>query len=179
MPKVDLRVFGWSVGLLMLLILFGWGIRPLLAHGGGELVVGLEPTGSYAVSIWVNPPQPRVDEPVHFTVGVSSLADGQPVLDADVWVEMQLVGRETAVAAPATTAQSTNKLFYETDLAVESIGTYATTVTIQGTQGRGEISLPVTVKEANPINWLWIGMLGLGFTLIFVYFQSRRQKSPH
>ncbi len=103
--------------LLLLASIIGFGeLRPLRAHGGGELVVGLEPAGPYAVSVWVNPPQPNVAEPVHFTVGVADLADGSPVLDAVVLITMQPVGAETAVSASATTAQSTNKLFYETDL---------------------------------------------------------------
>lgn len=170
-----MRSMRFVAGIVILMLLFGLGIRPLLAHGGGELVVGLEPAGPYAVSVWVNPPQPRVDEPVHFTVGVSSLADGNPVLDAEVLVEMQLMGTETAVTAPATTAQSTNKLFYETDLDVESVGTYNTSINIQGEQGQGDISISVLVAEANPINWLWVGLFGLGFALIFVYFQARRQ----
>ena len=96
---------------------------------------------------------------------------------------MQLVGAETdastslntSITAAATTAQSTNKLFYETDLDVESIGTYNTTINIQGVQGQGDISISVLVAEANPINWLWVGLLGLGVALIFVYFQARRQ----
>ena len=183
MPKINLRAGQCIIGVFVLTILLGLGLRPLLAHGGGELVVGLEPAGPYAVSVWINPPQTRVDEPVHFTVGLSSLADGNPVLDAEVLVEMQLVGAETdastslntSVTAAATTAQSTNKLFYETDLDVESIGTYNTTINIQGVQGQGDISISVLVAEANPINWLWVGLLGLGVALIFVYFQARRQ----
>ncbi len=185
MQKIDLRIGRFVISVVVLMILYAVGIRPLLAHGGGELVAGLEPAGPYAVSLWINPPQPRVDEPVHFTVGVSSLADGNPVLDAEVLVEMQLVEDETSaptslstsVAAAATTAQSTNKLFYETDLDVEFIGTYDTTIKVQGEQGQGDISVSVLVAEANPINWLWVGLLGLGFALIFVFFQARRQKS--
>ncbi len=184
MPKIDLRLMRSVVGIVIVTILLGFGKRPLLAHGGGELVVGLESTGPYAVSVWINPPQPRVDEPVHFTIGLSSLADGNPVLDAEVLVEMQLVEGEmatstslsTSVAAPATTAQSTNKLFYEADLDVDSIGTYDTTIKIQGVHGQGDIFISVLVAEANPINWLWFGLLGLGFALIFVYWQARKQK---
>lgn len=162
--------------LLLALLLLLTAAPRLLAHGGGELVLGLEPAGPYDVSVWVNPPQPAADAPVHFTVGVATQDEGAPVLDAEVLVEMRTADGETAAAAPATTAQSTNKLFYETDLELPQAGTYETIITVRGDAGAGSVAIDVDVQEPSGVNWLLIGLGGLAVVVVLGLWWSRQQQ---
>jgi hypothetical protein len=149
----------------------------VLAHGGGDLVAGPVQAGPYVVSVWVNPPQPRSEEPLHFTVGVAKAENKAAVLDAQVWVTMQLLESEVApIAAPATTDQSINKLFYETDLDLQEPGRYLTTIEITGSEGQGELSLELDVKPPSPFNWFLIGLAGIGLVLVFGWLRSRRSR---
>jgi hypothetical protein len=123
----------------------------------------------------VNPPDPRALEPIHFTVGLSSPADGGPVLDADIQVTMRdQSSGETAVRAPVTTEQSVNKLFYETDLEVPAAGNYEVDFYIRGAEGEGTVSLLVEVKAPSRVNWLVIGLVGLSFVVVIGWWRSRQ-----
>lgn len=173
--KRNILLIGWLLGIWL-------GVSSARAHGGGELVAGLEPVGPYAVSVWINPPQPRVGSPLHFTVGVASGVDGAPVLDANVTIEMHLLATETAVdpdaaiMGTATTDQSTNKLFYETDVDVLQKGVYVTEITVQGREGSGALQLEVGVAEPAGTNWLMIGLGGLVLLISLGLFWSYRQQ---
>lgn len=146
----------------------------LSAHGGGELVVRSEETGPFKVSVWINPPDPRVGAPLHFTVGLASPVDNSPILDANVFIEMRQEGEGRPVySGPATTDQSINKLFYESDLEIPDIGLYVTTISISNATGGGEINFSTTVKEAGRLNWMIWGFAGLALVLIFGLWRSR------
>jgi hypothetical protein len=162
----------------MLLVNFT-GVGFAAAHGGGDLIAGPVPAGPYLVSVWVNPPDPRALEPIHFTVGLASPGDGKPVLDADIQVEMRAQnGEGLAVVAPATTEQSVNKLFYETDMEVAEPGNYETKFLVHGPDGEGTLSLDVEVKPPSKVNWLAIGLAGLGLVVVFGWWLSRRSRLP-
>lgn len=159
---------------LLLAILFG-GTDLTSAHGGGDLIARSVQAGPYIASVWVNPPDPRALEPIHFTVGLSSPADGGPVLDADIQVTMRdQSSGETAVRAPVTTEQSVNKLFYETDLEVPAAGNYEVDFYIRGAEGEGTVSLLVEVKAPSRVNWLVIGLVGLSFVVVIGWWRSRQ-----
>ena len=147
----------------------------IAAHGGGDLIARSVQAGPYIASVWVNPPDPRALEPIHFTVGLASPADGSPVLDADIQVTMldQSSG-ETAVRAPATTEQSVNKLFYETDLEVPAAGDYEVEFYIRGAEGEGTVSVLVEVQAPSKVNWLVIGLAGLGLVVVIGWWRSRQ-----
>ena len=145
------------------------------AHGGGDLIARSVEVGPYIASVWVNPPDPRAQEPIHFTVGLASPVDGGPVLDADIQVTMRdQSSGETAVIAPATTEQSINKLFYETDLEVAAAGVYETEFHIRGAEGEGTVSLLVAVQAPSRVNWLVIGLAGLGLVVVLGWWRSRQ-----
>ena len=147
----------------------------LLAHGGGQLVAGPDPVGPYEVSVWVNPPQPRAGEPIHFTVGVATPGDRAPVLDARILVTMQDVGQAfPAVSAQATTEQSVNRLFYETDLEVAQPGTYRAHFDVAGPEGAGALAFELAVEHASPVNWFLVGLGGLALVLVLGWWLSRR-----
>lgn len=147
------------------------------AHGGGDLIARSVQVGPYTASVWVNPPDPRANETIHFTVGLAAPEDGSPVLDADIQVAMRVPGREEAVAtAAATTEQSVNRLFYETDVEVPAAGDYEVDFQIKGVEGGGTITLDVEVKPASRANWLIIGLAGLGMVLVLGWWRSRRRQ---
>jgi hypothetical protein len=148
-----------------------------MAHGGGDLVAGPVQAGPYIVSVWVNPPQPRTEEPLHFTVGVAKPENKAAMLDAQVLVTMQFLEGDLApISAPATTDQSINKLFYETDLQLLEPGRYLTTIEIAGPTGQGDLSLELEVKPPSPFNWFLIGLAGIGLVLVLGWLRTRRSR---
>lgn len=147
----------------------------IAAHGGGELIAGPIAAGPYTLSVWVNPPIPRAADAIHYTVGVASPEDGQPVLDAEIMVEMVSTGNSTlAASAPATTEQSINKLFYETDVQVSEPGLYETTFFVAGPAGEGSLAVDIMVEPPSRINWLVIGLTGLAVIIIAGWWRTRR-----
>lgn len=159
----------------LLLAIFFAGTGLIAAHGGGDLIARSVQVGPYIASVWVNPPDPRALEPIHFTVGLASPADGSPVLDADIQVTMRdHSSGETTVTAPATTEQSINRLFYETDMEVPAAGEYETEFQIRGAEGEGTVSLLVKVQDPSRVNWLVIGLAGLGLVVIIGWWRSRQ-----
>ena len=164
--------------LFLLPVIFFTGTGLIAAHGGGDLIARSVPVGPYFASVWVNPPDPRALEPIHFTVGLASPADGSPVLGADIQVTMRdQSSREVAVTAPATTDQSVNKLFYETDMEVPAAGVYETEFLIRGAEGEGTVSLMVEVQTSSSVNWLVIGLAGLGLVVVVGWWRSRKTGS--
>ncbi len=148
---------------------------PLFAHGGGDLIAGPTPVGPYTASVWLNPPDPRAKEAIHFTVGVASPEDRRPVLDAQITVEMRIKGDGSlAAAAPVTTEQSINKLFYETDLEVPSPNLYETRFYVKGPDGEGMLTVDVEVGSPSRVNWLTLGLAGLVLVIIAGWWHSRR-----
>jgi len=150
---------------------------PLFAHGGGDLIAGPALVGPYTASVWLNPPDPRATEAIHFTVGVASPVNREPVLDAQIMVEMRIKSDGSLVAsAPATTDQSVNKLFYETDLEVQDPDLYETTFYVSGSEGEGTLTVDVDVGEPSRINWLVLGLLGLALVIILGWWRSHRSQ---
>ena len=161
--------------LLLFACLFLLFVSQLRAHGGGDLVAGPIAVGPYTVSVWLNPPDPWATEPIHFTVGVAAPGDGRPVLDAQILVDMIALSDQSLVAsAPATTENSVNKLFYETDLEVMEAGTYETVFHISGPEGEGVLKVEIDVRSPSKVNWLFLGLAGLVIILILGWWRSRR-----
>lgn len=145
------------------------------AHGGGQLVAGPAPVGPYTLSVWINPPQPRAGEPLHFTVGVAAPRDGSPVLDAQIQITMHALEHDAPpVTAAATTEQSVNRLFYETDLDIVQEGRYLATVSVAGPEGEGEMAIEVDVLPPSSFNWFVWGIVGLGLVLLIGLWQRGR-----
>ena len=145
---------------------FGLLYQSANAHGGGELVLKSASAGPYLLSVWVTPPEPKADEPLHFTIGVASAVDQSTVLDVDVQIEMELAG-ETRITSTATTAQSTNKLLYETDLEIETPGIYTVHLSLAGDEGNGETTFQIEVHQPpTATNWLLYASLGFAAAIL-------------
>lgn len=162
---------------ILLSLLLSGSAQPLLAHGGGLLQVAAEPVGPYKISVWTSPTRLEAGGPGHITVGVAGEADA-PVLDAVVVVQMKLVETgEIVTTTPATTAQSTNKLFYEADIILPEIGSYDIIVQLDGSQGRGEVTFPIEVQPVGHTNWFLLGFIVLGLAISMFLFRLWEKQS--
>ncbi|KAA3662634.1 MAG: hypothetical protein DWQ04_12910 [Chloroflexi bacterium] len=165
-----------NAAFLFFVFCFLFSVPPVFAHGGGIIVVGNEPVGAYAVSVWVNPPVPRTNETLHMTVGIAG-AELEPILDAAVRIDIFEAGSDILVtSAPATTAQSVNRLFYETDFPRIEPGDYDVVVRVDGTAGSGDVVFEMEMKPASGISWVVAGLVGVGVIVVgFVVYSWRQQ----
>jgi len=148
------------------------------AHGGGQLVAGPVQSGPYTFSVWVNPPQPRTGAPLHFTVGLADPHDGAPILDARILIRIESrTGGLPPITAEATTEQSVNRLFYETDIDVEQPGPYLVTTSATGPGGEGNVVIELDVDPPSRVNWFLLGLVGLSLVLILGWWQARRGRA--
>jgi hypothetical protein len=164
----------WLIGLLVGLLVLVGGIRPLLAHGGGEIKIGREPVGPYKLTVWMNPPQAQQGETIHITVGALA-EDDSPLLDAAMVVKMtNAANGDVVIDVPATTEQSTNKLFYETDFPAPDKGLYEISVAMSRGDVSGQVAFQTEVQTKRNVNWLVIGLVGIGAVLAGALFLASR-----
>ncbi len=168
----------WESCFLFFVFCFLFFVPSAWAHGGGILVVQNEPVGGYAVSVWMNPPVPRTNETLHMTVGIAG-AGQEPVLDAAVQIDVFEAGTDILItSAQATTEQSVNRLFYETDFPKIEPGDYDVMVRVDGANGRGEVVFAMEMKPAGGMSWVVAGLVGIGVIAMGVVVLSwRKQKS--
>lgn len=154
-------------------------VAPLvLAHGGGTLQIASLPSGPFKLSVWTSPNTLIVTKPIHVTVGVASMSADSPVLDAAITVVAMTEKGNIAATATATTAQSTNKLFYETDFMVPETGLYTFQVTVQNASGSGEAIFSTPVEPAPPLWGLLIGLLaGASLTAVGLFRLWQKQSA--
>lgn len=115
-----------SIRWMILLLLMGAGPTPVFAHGGGPIQIANEPLCDSFVSVWLNPDPPQTNETLHFTVGISA-QDSSPLLNKEVTIQI-VDDRGVVDSRQATTEQSVNRLFYETDFEPISGGAYTVNV---------------------------------------------------
>lgn len=176
MKRLSWRIVPPWAGLVLLLLLLI--VHSAQAHGGGTPRLVNEDIGPYWLSVWTSPDPPRVGE-LHLTIGLSEpgvgRSAGDAVLGADV--EVQLAPQATAeeaIVAAATNAQSTNKLFYETDVQVPRTGTWDVTIRASGPAGSGSATFSLAVQEESGLNWPLVGAAALAMVVVVVVVQSRR-----
>ena len=132
------------LGLLVLFLFFADGA---FAHGGGTLQIVNAPIAAYQVSVWSAPTTVRAQDDIHITVGVGALANGAPVLDTAVQVDVYELESGTLIASEAaTTEQSINRLFYEADIAGLPQGDYQFVVTVAGDAGIGSVAFDLNIR---------------------------------
>ena len=135
-----------TVFVLLGLILFI--AQPVFAHGGGTLqIVNAPVADAYQVSVWSAPVTVRAQDDIHITVGVGTLADASPVLDATVRVDVyEFESGELLASEQATTEQSVNRLFYEADFSGLPQGDYDVVVTVDGGDGNGAVAFELSIR---------------------------------
>lgn len=171
-----------SIFLIILLIVSGgwWAhhVPAVSAHGGGTMQVASAAAGPYRVTVWTAPSVARAGDPIHVTVAVASAVNDAPVLDAEVRVRLSPLERGgPALTRVATTGQSANKLYYETDFTVADGGLYEVGISVRGPQGEGVVSFEAELEPARNTNWFLIaGLAGLGVIVavgLFRVWQDR------
>jgi hypothetical protein len=161
---------------LLLLVGLSLPVGRAAAHGGGQLYVVNAPVEGYLVTVSTAPVPLAVQEPVHVTVSMADAVDRAPVLDGVVEVVLYDGDGRELHRAPATTEQSVNKLFYETDFPAVPAGDYRITVTVSGMNGGGMVEFWVEVNPVFPLNWLVGGLLGLLFLAFFFWYRTWQRK---
>ena len=154
------------------------GARPVGAHGGGVTQVSALAAGPYRVTVWTAPQPIRADTPLHVTVAVADEGE-RPVLDAAVTVELYAdTGNGPIVSGAATTAQSTNKLFYEFDFSPPETGPHRIEVTVAGAAGEGAVDFDVDIQPPRNTTWLVLGLVALAAIAAIGLFKGRRVEAP-
>lgn len=151
-----------GICLLVLLPLFFLSLlvaRPLLAHAGvGTEQIANHNLGPYRIWVWSDPEPPQVGE-YHVAVALTESLEndpngfaGEPVLDADVLVEMTHQSTGLLLVAQATHEDAANKLFYEALLAPQQTGLWQIRVIVQGPDGPVEAAFE---DEIEPPAFPW------------------------
>ncbi|HRQ41812.1 MAG TPA: hypothetical protein PLD25_28145 [Chloroflexota bacterium] len=145
----------WSVFVHILMVLVGllWPVAGVWAHGGGVLQIANTPVGTCLASVWLAPSTPRANKTLHVTVGLADAASGVAVLDGTVLVAItDVASGQRVAAAPATTAQSVNRLFYEADLPSLTVGEYLFTLTTTCQGATDELTFVAEIRPStNPL----------------------------
>ena len=138
--------------------------------------VSAAPAGPYRVTVWTAPTVIRADTPLHVTVAVAD--DGaRPVLDAAVKVELFTAGVTNPImAGTATTAQSTNKLFYEVDFSPPETGSHRVQVIVAGPEGEGTVDFDVDIQPPANTNWLVLGLAALAVMAAAALFKGNQAR---
>ncbi len=185
---MKIRVGGTLVVLAWLFSFFGG--HSVLAHAGvGTQQINNLDLGPYRIWVWSDPEPPQVGQ-YHVAVALTESLDadpngfaGEPVLGADVVVEMQHQTSGLLLTAQATHADATNKLFYEAVFAPEQTGVWEIRIIIQGPEG------PVTASytdevEAASFPWMGVGggllaliLAGTGAAL-YLYTGKKNKRKP-
>lgn len=155
----------------------------VLAHGGGTLQIVNAPIADvYQVSVWSAPVSVRAKDDIHITVGIGTLGEGAPVLDATVQVEIYAFESNELIASEAaTTEQSVNRLFYEADFAGLSQGDYDVVVTVNGSGGSGSVDFDLNVRPYLNVPMLVGGAVVVLLFLaggLFVFKRQNPQPDP-
>lgn len=146
------------------------------AHGGGTPQLVNAPAGAYLISAWSQPDPVRVGI-FHLTIAVAQADTFEPILEAAVSVEL-LHSNGQQLMTQATHAQATNKLFYESDLKIDTTGEWAVIIIVNGSEAVG---FPLNVlPPLSPLRrfgpWL---VAGLGLITLFLFFRFRHAPSEN
>ncbi len=144
------------------------------AHGGGTLQLSSAPSGPYWFTVWTSPEPVRVDE-LHVTIGVGS-ADGAPVLDA--YVEVEITGLSSdgmVLGGVATTEQSANKFLYEVDFQLPEPGLYMVTVNVSGADGYGSVHFELKVLSGESYDWVGVMLVSGSVAVLVAWLVLRRR----
>lgn len=147
-----------------------------LAHGGGTPQLVDAPAGAYHVYAWTSPNPVRVGT-LHVTVALVDPADNQPVLGADVQVQLTPpAGAATLpVTAQATHDEATIKTYYETDLEVATAGPWQVAIAYQTPQAAGSAGFDLEVKPKSFTNWFMLGGAALVVIVVGWFVWPKRR----
>jgi hypothetical protein len=121
----------------------------------------------------MNPGTAQAGRTTHITVAVADAADQSAVLDAAVFVEVwSSETGERVLATAATTEQSTNKLYYETDFTLPETGPVEIKVSASGAAGEGQARYQTEVAPAQNRTWLMVTLIGVGALAVAIIWHG-------
>lgn len=164
----------WYLVLFLLLAILWWSMPAvLMAHGGGDIQVNNEAVGPFVVSVWMNPPTALTNQPIHITVGLAEPTTQAPILNATVQLDILATDTQTPIlTTSATTDQSVNKLFYETDFTLADSGTYTVVVAVASEAGAGEVAFDMVVRPASNRWYGWLAVAAVGLVALWAVWQG-------
>lgn len=135
----------------------------VLAHAGvGTQQINNQNIGPYRIWAWSDPEPPVVGS-YHVAVALTESLEndpngfaGDPILDADVVVEMEHHASGMQLIAQATHEDATNKLFYEAILTPQQTGTWEIRLIVQGPDGPVQASY-IDEIESPAFPWMAVG----------------------
>ena len=126
-------------------------VRPTFANGG-TIRVGNQLVGPYEVTVFTSPSPMEVGT-VDVSVAVQRAGSSEMVLDAQVSVVVEPVGRQGRGGAfAATHEQATNKLLYAANVDLPTAGLWRFTVEVESALGEGKVAFEAEVAEPSPLS---------------------------
>lgn len=148
-----------------------------LAHGGGTPQLMDVPAGPYRVFAWTSPATPRVGT-LHITVALVDPATNQPVLNADVQVQVApAAGQAAPITSQATHDKATIKFYYETDMPVPEAGPWQVSIAYGSPQGAGQAGFDLVVKEKAFSAWAVVGAAAAALLVAGWWFWPRANRA--
>jgi len=129
------------------------------ARGDGGTLRLWDRQGTYEIAVFTAP-NPFVAGPVDISVLILDCTTGEPVLDANVSVKVEPLGRpDEAVTHSATTEAATNKLFHAALFEIPEPGLWLVEVAIGGVKEDAKVRFTLEAAGARPrwmVLWPWV-----------------------
>ncbi|MCL4833540.1 MAG: hypothetical protein KJZ86_13945 [Caldilineaceae bacterium] len=182
-----MKMLGRGALFLLILLPLFLSARSLLAHAGvGTAQINNLDIGPFRIWVWSDPEPPLVGE-YHVAVALTESLEndpngfaGEPILDADVVVEMEHPASGLLLTAQATHEDATNKLFYEALFAPQQTGLWEIRVIVQGPDGPAQTSY-TDEMESPAFPWMAVGGGLLALLVVgagVVLYLKTGEKSP-
>lgn len=176
---VDHLFWGFALALLFLI---AWTDLSFAHGGAGFPQLTNVDIGSYRIFVWSDPEPPQVG-PYHVAVALTESLEGdasgfagQPILNADITVN--LVNTETSVVLTnkATHLDAINKIYYEADFEVNTPGEWRVELLVVGPEGPAQATYTTQIAPAT-FNWMPVfgGAAALLLIAGAVFFHFRVQ----
>jgi hypothetical protein len=151
-------------------------VRGAHAHGTGTPQVLNAPAGPYLLSVWTDPDPLRADE-THVVVAVLEPATQEFIVsDVTVTVRLRSPADPTVELVETAGTDDTNRLLFAAEFNDRvTPGRWQVGVSAAGARGAGdEVTFEIEVTPARGFNWLWLGVGGLGATVVVWLLASMR-----
>ena len=174
---------GLRIGIGLILFTAAWlaladGPDLALANGGSRPLVTDAISGPYELQIGIFPGDPKVGN-LHVSIQVNAADGGAPVTDATVMVSAS--GPVGAANVPPVQAVNMpqSPQFYETDLPLDTVGSWTLKVETQSGLGPASLGIPFQVTEPDGIDILFLVAGGVALVALTLWVLERigkRQK---
>ena len=174
---------GLRIGIGLILFIAAWlaladGPDLALANGGSRPLVTDAISGPYELQIGIFPGDPKVGN-LHVSIQVNAADGGAPVTDATVMVSAS--GPVGAANVPPVQAVNMpqSPQFYETDLPLDTVGSWTLKVETQSGLGPASLGIPFQVTEPDGIDIIFVVAGGVALVALSLWILERigkRQK---